>query len=88
MGSKLLFNLKPDDLAYTEANSRLQSKTKYWQLYRGGRITACVAHRVCRVKAYDLSPSLIQNICCPSRTNIRKKAILRSCEHEKDTLAS
>jgi hypothetical protein len=88
IGNSLKFNLTDDDVAYIEESTRRQSKNKNWHLYRVGRVTASVAYRVCHVKAPDSSISLIKSICYPSSTQLRKKAILWGCEHEKDALAA
>lgn len=87
MASKLKFNLTADDIGFIESKSKLQSRTKSWHLFRAGRITASIAYRVCNVKSFDSSPSLIRSVCYPSKTQIQKKAILWGCEHEKDAVA-
>lgn len=88
MGKRLRFNLTHDDLKRMEEKSRLQRDSTAWRSYRIGRITASLARKVCRVKSASSNVSLIKLICYPSSTQIRKKAILWGCEHEKEALAA
>jgi hypothetical protein len=71
-----------------EEKTRLQSHGSEWKKYRTGRITASVAREACHVKSADSNISLINKICYPSSTQIRKKAILWGCKHKKDGLSA
>ena len=86
IGKKMNYNLKDVDLKMIEEKSRQQSHSAAWKRYRIGRITASVARQACHVKSADSNISLIKKICYPSRTQIRKKAILWGCNHEREAL--
>ena len=88
IGRKLEYNLTQSDIEEIEIKTRHQSHSATWRKYRMGRITASVSREVCHVKSADSNMTLIRRICYPSATQIRKKAILWGCRHEKDALAA
>lgn len=82
------FNLNEKDIKFIEKATQRQKLTKQWKMFRLGRITASIVRQACHVRAADSNISLIKTVCYPTSTQLRKKAILWGCEHEKDALAA
>lgn len=65
-----------------EVATRQQSKTKLWNKFRAGRITASKARAAVKTSVTSPAQSLIRSICYPETTNFSTQATMWGCDHE------
>lgn len=66
-----------------EEATRQQYKTKLWNKFRSGRVTASKARAVCKTNPKSPAPSLIKAICYPETMNFTSAATKWGCDHEQ-----
>lgn len=84
-----IFDQLPRDpliIAEIETITKDQTNTKWWNLMRGGRITAFVLKEVCRTLKTKPAISLITRICYPERINFSTPSVRYGVKPEKTAI--
>ncbi|XP_021374354.1 uncharacterized protein LOC110463803 [Mizuhopecten yessoensis] len=76
-------NVTKEEARSVEEATRPQSKTKLWNKFRSGRLTASKIKKVCRTSIQHPSRSLIQSVCYPGNNSFANNATKWGLEHEE-----
>ena len=72
-----------EDVAAVEKESKKQSCSNAWFMFRAGRVTASTLHAVCKTDLAQPSLSLIKVICYPDNSKFWSKQTASGYKHEK-----
>ena len=73
----------PEEVAAVEKETKKQSCSNAWFMFRAGRVTASKLHAVCKTDPAQPSLSLIKVICYPENSKFWSKQTAWGCKHEK-----
>ncbi|XP_060085336.1 uncharacterized protein LOC132564723 [Ylistrum balloti] len=78
----LKIEVSDQEAANVESATKEQSKSKLWNRFRSGRVTASKMFAVCRTNPAAPSKSLISSICYPTETSFKSVATSWVMDHE------
>lgn len=73
---------------WVEKQTREQLRSKKWQKYRAGRVTASNMRKVFVCSLDKPAKSTVKAVCYPSSMSFQNKATAWGCQHEADALSS